>query len=53
LNLERVAELLRRPLVFDGRNIYTPERMERAGLEYYPVGGGRRNGADRVSPRRA
>jgi UDPglucose 6-dehydrogenase len=38
LNLERVRALMRRPLVFDGRNIWEPERMRRLGFEYYSVG---------------
>jgi UDPglucose 6-dehydrogenase len=38
LNLERLREVMRRPLVFDGRNIYEPERMRRLGFEYHSVG---------------
>jgi UDPglucose 6-dehydrogenase len=38
LNLERVRALMRRPLVFDSRNIYEPERMRRLGFEYYSIG---------------
>jgi UDPglucose 6-dehydrogenase len=38
LNLERVRALMRRPVVFDGRNIWEPERMRRLGFEYYSVG---------------
>ena len=29
---------LRRPLVFDGRNLYESAVLERAGLEYFAVG---------------
>src|SRR5262249_44230840 len=37
LNLERLRGVMRRPLVFDGRNIYEPERMRRLGFEYHPI----------------
>jgi UDPglucose 6-dehydrogenase len=38
LNLERLRGLLRRPLIFDGRNLWEPERMRRLGFEYYSIG---------------
>ncbi|MGH7318755.1 MAG: UDP-glucose dehydrogenase family protein [Candidatus Rokuibacteriota bacterium] len=38
LNLERLRAVMRRPLIFDGRNIYEPERMRRLGFEYHSVG---------------
>jgi UDPglucose 6-dehydrogenase len=38
LNLERLRSVMRRPLVFDGRNIWEPERMRRLGFEYHTVG---------------
>lgn len=34
----KYAELMRTPLVYDGRNIYRPEEMIEAGVEYYSVG---------------
>jgi UDPglucose 6-dehydrogenase len=38
LNLERLRSALRRPVIFDGRNIWEPERMRRLGFEYHSVG---------------
>jgi UDPglucose 6-dehydrogenase len=38
LNLERLRGLLRRPVIFDGRNLWEPERMRRLGFEYYSIG---------------
>ncbi len=37
-DFERIRELLRQPLVFDGRNIYDPRTMARYNFEYYAVG---------------
>ncbi len=39
---EQVAAKMRQPLVFDGRNIWDPMRVEQHGLEYYGIGRGRR-----------
>jgi UDPglucose 6-dehydrogenase len=38
LNLERLRSVLRRPLIFDGRNVWEPERMRRLGFEYHSIG---------------
>jgi len=38
LNLERLREAMRRPVVFDGRNVWEPERMRRLGFEYHSIG---------------
>ena len=38
LNLERLRGLLKRPVIFDGRNLWEPERMRRLGFTYYSVG---------------
>jgi UDPglucose 6-dehydrogenase len=38
LNLERLRGHLKRPVIFDGRNLWEPERMRRLGFEYHSVG---------------
>jgi UDPglucose 6-dehydrogenase len=38
VNLEKLKGLMKRPLIFDGRNIYEPEKVRAAGFEYYGVG---------------
>jgi len=42
LNFHKVAKLMKGDCVFDGRNIYSPEIVKRAGLRYFGVG--RHNG---------
>ena len=39
---ERMKSLMAQPLIFDGRNIYDPARVEEKGFEYYGIGRGRR-----------
>jgi UDPglucose 6-dehydrogenase len=29
---------MRGPIVFDGRNLYTPEQMKQNGFTYYSIG---------------
>jgi UDPglucose 6-dehydrogenase len=38
LNLERLRAAMRRPVIFDGRNVWEPERMRRLGFEYHSIG---------------
>jgi UDPglucose 6-dehydrogenase len=38
LDLNRVKQLLRYPIVLDGRNLFKPAQMAAAGLNYYSVG---------------
>jgi UDPglucose 6-dehydrogenase len=38
LDLERLRGAMRRPVVFDGRNLWEPERMRRLKFEYHSVG---------------
>lgn len=40
-DFDRIKNLLVNPLIFDGRNLYKPDRMEAVGFEYLPIG---RNG---------
>ena len=38
LDLDRLREQLRYPIVIDGRNLYSPEQMAAHGLHYYSIG---------------
>jgi UDPglucose 6-dehydrogenase len=38
LDMEKLRKLLKRPLIFDGRNIYNLERMVTAGFDYFSIG---------------
>ncbi len=37
-DFERVKELLRQPVIFDGRNIYNRRTLEQLGFTYYGIG---------------
>jgi UDPglucose 6-dehydrogenase len=37
-DFERIKRTLTAPLVFDGRNLYLPERMGKAGFAYFSIG---------------
>jgi UDPglucose 6-dehydrogenase len=50
LNLERLGAVMRRPVIFDGRNLWEPERMRRLGFEYHSVGRRAVIAADRSQP---
>jgi len=55
LDLARVKQLLRYPIVLDGRNLFKPAQMEASGLIYYSVGrpdvvGERRAGLRKPGP---
>lgn len=39
-NFALIKSRLRDPLIFDGRNLYDPERMEKLGFEYHAIGRG-------------
>jgi UDPglucose 6-dehydrogenase len=38
LDLERLRSVMRRPVIFDGRNLWEPERMRRLGFAYHSIG---------------
>ena len=38
IDLRKVKVLLRRPIIFDGRNIYDPSVLKNLGFDYYSVG---------------
>jgi UDPglucose 6-dehydrogenase len=40
LDLEQLRHLMRQPVIFDGRNIYEPEKMKRFGFRYRGFGRG-------------
>ena len=37
-NFSRVSEALKKPLIFDGRNLFEPAKMARLGFTYYSIG---------------
>lgn len=37
-NFERIKKDLKNPLIFDGRNIYDPERLDTISMEYHGIG---------------
>jgi UDPglucose 6-dehydrogenase len=39
-DFELIKNALRTPVIFDGRNLYDPAQMARAGLSYYAIGRG-------------
>jgi UDPglucose 6-dehydrogenase len=41
-DFERLRELLKAPVIFDGRNLYDPAMVSRFGLAYYAIGRGQR-----------
>ncbi len=43
-DFEQIKRRLKTPVIFDGRNLYEPEAMAQAGVEYHAIG---RSGANR------
>jgi UDPglucose 6-dehydrogenase len=37
-DFERMKSLMRRPVIFDGRNIYNPATLKEMGFEYEGIG---------------
>ncbi len=37
-NFERMKELMKSPVIFDGRNLYNPKRLENLGFKYFGIG---------------
>lgn len=37
-DFDRIRALLRAPVIFDGRNLYNPQRMKAAGFTYHSIG---------------
>ena len=44
-DFEAIKSALRTPTIFDGRNLYDPAHMARAGFNYYAIGRGKRSQA--------
>jgi UDPglucose 6-dehydrogenase len=40
-DFDRLKQILKAPLIFDGRNLYDPAMLGRFGFEYYAIGRGR------------
>jgi UDPglucose 6-dehydrogenase len=39
-DFERMRSLMRSPVIFDGRNLFTPDQMKQSGFVYYSIGRG-------------
>jgi UDPglucose 6-dehydrogenase len=38
LDFEKIKNSMKQPVIFDGRNMYDPQRMRRLGFDYYCIG---------------
>ena len=43
-DFDHMRSALKTPVIFDGRNLYDPAHMARAGFSYYAIGRGKRPG---------
>ncbi|QWU17156.1 UDPglucose 6-dehydrogenase [Paenibacillus sophorae] len=50
INLHQLSASMRKPILIDGRNVYSKEQIEGTGLEYYSVGRPRMGGLSGFSP---
>ena len=41
IDIEKIKNSMSIPIIFDGRNIYDPKKMEQNGIKYYGTGRGR------------
>jgi UDPglucose 6-dehydrogenase len=37
-DFEKMRKLMRSPVIFDGRNLFTPDQMKQSGFTYYSIG---------------
>jgi UDPglucose 6-dehydrogenase len=42
-DFDYIKGALKSPVIFDGRNLYDPLHMARAGFSYYAIGRGKRS----------
>jgi len=40
-DFDQIKSALKDPLIFDGRNLYDPEQLEKSGITYYAIGHGK------------
>ena len=38
-DFEKIKGMLKKPVIFDGRRLYDPKKMEELGFDYYSIGG--------------
>ena len=48
-SFERLKALLRQPVIFDGRNVWSPAELRTAGFTYYGMGRGKGTARRRVA----
>lgn len=41
LKFERIKKVMKQPIIFDGRNLYHDQKLEKLGFEYYGIGIGK------------